>query len=178
MVITSATSALITSKQISIYKTASGVCKSCCTTEAIQATLLALQCFIKCKRNNNNANSIAVIVRKQKIGGWYSCLKLKPIYITYLNATPCLKPDEIGFMFDCCSVGRSIMFDCLSVRFTNVRMCSIGKIFRRVRLSSIPEPNRSQSNDWSSIGFDYRTFDQLGRLGTGTSMKIKLTSLF
>ena len=115
---------------------------------------------------------IAVIVLRQKIGGWflyshcdiftYSCLKLKPIYITYLNATPCLKPDEIGFMFDCCSVGRSIMFDCLSVRFTNVRMCSIGKIFRRVRLSSIPEPNRSQSNDWSSIGFDYRTFDQLG----------------
>ena len=133
------------------------------------ATLLALQCFIKCKRNNNNANSIAVIVRKQKIGGWllyslcdifaYSCLKLKPIYITYLNTTPCLKPDEIGFMFDCCSVGRSIMFDCLSVRFTNVRMCSIGKIFRRVRLSSIPEPNRSQSNDWSLIVFDYLTFD-------------------
>ena len=29
------------------------------------------------------------------------------------------------------------MFDCLSVRFTNVRMCSIGKMFRRVRLSSI-----------------------------------------
>ena len=150
------------------------------------ATLLALQCFIKCKRNNNNANSIAVIVRTQKIGGWlfyslfdifaYSCLKLKPIYITYLNATPCLKPDEIGFMFDCCSVGRSIMSDCLSVRFTNGRMCLIGKIFRRVRLSSIPEPNRSQSNDWSLIGFDYLTFDQLGRHGRGTSLKIKLTS--
>ena len=133
------------------------------------ATLLALQCFIKCKRNNNNANSIAVIVRTQKIGGWlfyslfdifaYSCLKLKPIYITYLNATPCLKPDEIGFMFDCCSVGRSIMSDCLSVRFMNGRMCLIGKIFRRVRLSSIPEPNRSQSNDWSLIVFDYLTFD-------------------
>ena len=30
--------------------------------------------------------------------------------------------------------------------------------FRWVRLSSITEPNRRQSNDWSSIGFDYRTF--------------------
>ena len=25
-------------------------------------------------------------------------------------------------------------------------------------VSSITEPNQSQSNDWSSIGFDYRTF--------------------
>ena len=95
---------------------------------------------------------IAVIVLRQKIGGWflyshcdiftYSCLKLKPIYITSLNATPCLKPDEIGFyvrLLQC----WTIMFDCLSVQFTNVRICSIGKIFRRVRLSSIPELNRS-----------------------------------
>ena len=37
--------------------------------------------------------------------------------LNYLNAIPCLKPDETGFMFDCCSV-----------RFSNVRLCSIGKI--------------------------------------------------
>ena len=53
----------------------------------------------------------------------------------------------------------SIRFDCLSVRLPNVRLCSIGKILGWVRLSSITEPNRRQSNDWSSIGFDYRTFD-------------------
>ena len=34
----------------------------------------------------------------------YSCLKLKPIHTTYLNATPSLKTDETGFMFDCCGV--------------------------------------------------------------------------
>ena len=34
-----------------------------------------------------------------------------------MNAIPCLKPDEAGFMFDCCSV-----------RFSNVRLCSIGRI--------------------------------------------------
>ena len=35
-----------------------------------------------------------------------------------------------------------------------VRLCSLGKIFGCVRLSSITEPNQSQSNDWSSIGFE------------------------
>ena len=73
----------------------------------------------------------------------YSCLKLKPIHTTNLNATPSLKPDETGFMFDCCGV-----------RLAEFWVSSI---------SSITEPNRSQSNDWSSIEFDYRTFDQLGR---------------
>ena len=69
--------------------------------------------------------------------------------LNYLNAIPCLKPDETGFMFDCCSV-----------RFSNIRLCSIGKILWLcsnvkilgwVWLSSIPETNRSKSNDWSSI---------------------------
>jgi len=43
-------------------------------------------------------------------------------------------------------------FDC-------VRLCSIGKTPGWVRLCSIAEPNPNQSNDWSSIEFDYRTFD-------------------
>ena len=46
-------------------------------------------------------------------------------------------------------------------RSSNPGLCSIGKIFRWVRLSSINEPNRSQSYDWSSIGFDNWTFDWL-----------------
>ena len=58
---------------------------------------------------------------------------------------------------------RVFMFDCCSVWFPKVRLCSIGKMFGWVRLSSITERNRSQSNDWSSIGFDHRTFDHLGR---------------
>ena len=49
----------------------------------------------------------------------------------------------------------SIRFDCLSVRLPNVRLCSIGKILGWVRLSSMTEHNRRQSNDWSSIGFDW-----------------------
>ena len=47
-------------------------------------------------------------------------------------------------------------------------MCSISErsiVFdwQNVLVSSITEPNRSQSKDWSSIGFDYRTFDWLRR---------------
>ena len=53
----------------------------------------------------------------------------------------------------------SIRFDCWSLPFPNARLCSIGKILGRVRLSSITDPSRRQSIDWSSIGFDYRTFD-------------------
>ena len=61
----------------------------------------------------------------------------------------------------------SIRFDCWSLPFPNARLCSIGKILGRVRLSSIIDPSRRQSNDWSSIGFDYRTFDWPRRaLGT------------
>ena len=84
-------------------------------------------------------------------------------YINYLNATPCLKPNETGFMFDCW-MQCSIMFDCLSVQFPKVWLCSIGQVFGWVQLCSIAEPNRSESNEWSSIGFNYRTFDWLRRV--------------
>ena len=86
-------------------------------------------------------------------------------YINYLNATPCLKSKETGFMFDCwmqCSIfDCSVMFDCLSVQFPKVWLCWIGQVFGWVQLCSIAEPNRSESNDWRSIGFNYRTFDWL-----------------
>ena len=62
--------------------------------------------------------------------------------------------------FDCC-MQCSIIVNGLSVWFPNVGLCSIGKILGWVQLSSITEPNRSQSNDLSSIGFDYGTFDKL-----------------
>ena len=42
-------------------------------------------------------------------------------------------------------------------------LCLTGKIFRWVRLSSITDPNRSQSYNWSSIGFHNRTVDWLRR---------------
>ena len=42
----------------------------------------------------------------------------------------------------------SIMFDCWTVWLPNVRLCSIGKMFWWVRLSSITEPNRTQTSDW------------------------------
>ena len=70
----------------------------------------------------------------------YSSLKLKPILTTYLNATPSLKPGETGFMFGCCSV----------------RLAKFLSEFDKFHY-------RTQSNDWSSIGFDYRTFDWLRR---------------
>ena len=67
------------------------------------------------------------------------------------------------YMFDCYSVRLcSIVFN--SVRFPNVALCSVGKNLGWVRLSSITERNRSQSNDWSSIGSDYRKFDWLRRV--------------
>ena len=44
------------------------------------------------------------------------------------------------------------MFDCWTVRLPNVRLRSIGKIFLRVRLSLITEPNRTQSSDWVRLG--------------------------
>ena len=70
------------------------------------------------------------------------CAKLKRIHnVLERNALFETRPDETGFMFDC-----------LSVRFPNVQSCSIGKILGWVRLNSIAEPNRSQSNDWSSFG--------------------------
>ena len=83
-------------------------------------------------------------------------------YITYL--TPCLKPDKTGFMFDytCENKHPRKMSPATKSEgkrmFSQARLCSIGKIWGWVRLSSITEPNRSQSNDWSSIGFDYRAF--------------------
>ena len=96
-----------------------------------------------------------------------SRLKLKPIHKLF-ETTPCLKPNETGFMFDCwmqCSIfDCSIMFDCLSVQFPKVWSCSIGQVFGWVQLCSIAEPNGSESNDWSSIGFNYRTFDWLRRV--------------
>ena len=63
-------------------KTTSDVCKSCCTTEAIQATLLELQCFIKCKRNNTDTDGERALVFEIEANR----------YINHLNATPCLKP--------------------------------------------------------------------------------------
>ena len=166
-------------------KSISGVCKSCYTTEAIKATLLALQCFIKCKRNNNKANSKifflnvkikmfskVYIVRRQKIVDWllcslwdifaYSWLKLKPMH-NLLDALFETRWNWFYVRLLRSIFRRSTMFDCLSFRFPNVRLCSISKILGWVRLSSITEPNRSQSKDWSSIGFDYRTFDWLRR---------------
>ena len=56
-----------------------------------------------------------------------------------------------------CSIGLK------SVRFPIIRLCSIGKRLGWVWLYSITEPDRSQSNDWSSIGFDYQTCDWLRR---------------
>ena len=89
-------------------------------------------------------------------------------YINYLKQHLQLKPNETGFMFDCwmqCSIfDCSIMFDCLSVQFPKVWSCSIGQVFGWVQLCSIAEPNGSESNDWSSIGFNYRTFDWLRRV--------------
>jgi len=82
-----------------------------------------------------------------------SCLKLKPIHNLFgRNALFETRWNWFYVRFLQCSI------DCC-VRFPNVRLCSIGKTFGWVRLSSITEPNRSQSSDWNSIGFDYRTFD-------------------
>ena len=75
-------------------------------------------------------------------------------YINYLDSTPCLKPDETGFMFDCwirCSIfDCSITFDCFSVRLAKF----LGE-FDYVRFSG---PNQSQSNDWIGLKHDFSVF--------------------
>ena len=77
-------------------------------------------------------------------------------YINYLNATPCLKPNETGFMFDCwmqCSIfDCSIMFDCLSVQFPKVLI-----VFDRPSfwVSSIVFHCRTQSKWIERLEFDW-----------------------
>ena len=89
----------------------------------------------------------------------YSCLKLKPKHKFY-QRNPSFKTRWNWFYVRLLNAVFDFrLFDCLSVHFPNVRLCSIGRIFGWVRLCSIAEPNRSQSNDWASVGFDYRTFD-------------------
>ena len=78
----------------------------------------------------------------------YSSLKSGSQYITYWTKRLVWNRMKLVYVW---LLQCSIMFDCLSVRFRNVRLCSIGNIFGWVRLSSITETNRSQSNDWSSI---------------------------
>ena len=71
------------------------------------------------------------------------------------------RPNRIACSQASSIVACSVRVNGLSVRFPNVGLCSIGKILGWVQLSSITEPNRSQSNDLSSSGFDYGTFDKL-----------------
>ena len=106
---------------------------------------------IKCKRNNNDANSkifpLNVKLGRWKISGWllcsfaYLCLKLKPIHN----------------LFDALFETR-----CCSVRFWNVRLCSIGtggNFWESSIKFNYRTQSKPQSNDWSFIRFDYRTFD-------------------
>ena len=55
---------------------------------------------------------------------------------SYLNATPCLKPDETAFMFDIRTFDYVRLFK--SVRLPNVRLCLIG----RKNLGGFTKPNR------------------------------------
>ena len=72
----------------------------------------------------------------------YSCSKLKLAYNLSFYHNACLKRDETCWcvqLLKLLSQNVSIMFDC-----------------EKFWASSITELNRSQSNDRSSIGFDYR----------------------
>ena len=125
--------------------------------------------FLHKRQNERSAWFILSVGRKQVFGSSApsgTSLRTRVLnwsqYITYL--TPCLKPDKTGFMFDytCENKHPRKMSPATKSEgkrmFSQARLCSIGKIWGWVRLSSITEPNRSQSNDWSSIGFDYRAF--------------------
>ena len=90
----------------------------------------------------------------------YSCLKLKPIHKLFERNAFFKTSWLLNAVFDFRLFDYVRLFECL------ISECSIvldWQIFGWVRLCSIAEPNRSQSNDWSSIGFDYRTFDWLRR---------------
>ena len=101
----------------------------------------------------------------------YSCLKLKPIHKLFernalfktswlLNAVFDFRLFDYVRLFECSISELSIVFD-----WPN---------FGWVQLCSIAEPNRSQSNDWSSIGLDYPTFDWLRRDRLNFIMKLLL----
>ena len=88
----------------------------------------------------------------------YSGLKLKLTHNLFFNHNACLKRDQLTrWNFFCVQL--------LTFPSRNVRLCSIAEVFdwEKFWVSSITEPNRSQSNDRRSIEFDYRTFDWLRR---------------
>ena len=63
----------------------------------------------------------------------------------------------------------------ISKRVDYVRLlkCSIVFYWEKFSVGSITEPNRSQSNDRSSIGFDYRrSIDHAGRMKAQLNSKI------
>ena len=69
-------------------------------------------------------------------------------------------------MFDCCmqcsNFKCSIMFDCLSVGFPNIRLCSIGKSFGCVGLSLITEPNKKSIERLRLASITQRLIDYAG----------------
>ena len=77
-------------------------------------------------------------------------------YITHLNATLVWNQMKL-VLGSIVAVFNFQAFDC-------VHLCWTGKIFGRVWLSLILEPNQSQSKNCSLIGFDYWTFNWLGRI--------------
>ena len=100
---------------------------------------MAWQGFIKCKRNNNNANSKTFFLN-------FKIKKVSKVYIVGIHIKLIWRLVWNQMKLVLCSILAVIYY---------VRLCLIGKIFGWVRLSSSTEPNRSQSNDWKSIGFDW-----------------------
>ena len=61
------------------------------------------------------------------------------------------------------------MFDCLSIGFPNIRLCSIGKSFGCVGLSLITEPNRKSIERLQLGSITERLIDYAGVRGYHTS---------
>ena len=107
------------------------------------------------RKNNTDTNCEKAFVFRPL---WHLCVLMFEIetswYITFFNATPCLKPDETGFMLDC-----------WKVPFLNIWLCSIVWVFDF--RSSIDknfwefdyQAQSKSMEQWSSIVFDYETFN-------------------
>ena len=104
---------------------------------------------------NNNSFTGPLIIGAFEKRAPFLCPSRLRCSLVRSRETRFARPNRIACSQASSIVACSVRVNGLSVRLPNVGLCSIGKILGWVRLSSITEPNRSQSNDWSSIGFDY-----------------------
>lgn len=145
--------------------------------ESGKISLISLSCVLEVVQNRSIHNKLnwRCLTTLAGIDGQMPTHRHQPaplssVYKVYLNWTPVsasllnnkLFINTYGEKGTCQALAfttEHLTYLFMKLRFSTVRLCSIGKRFWWVRLCLITEANRSKSNDWSSIEFDYRAFD-------------------